>query len=82
MGSSQTLFSLESLSRLYTPPSLVMVEPIPFTLAPLHRGKACRGVDVAPFHLLIHNHYDDLMNRTLQEAYDRIYTIDKDANFL
>jgi len=29
-------FSLESMSRLYAPPPLVMAEPIPFTLAPVH----------------------------------------------
>jgi putative transposase len=29
-------FSLESMNRLYAPPPLVMAEPIPFTLAPVH----------------------------------------------
>jgi len=29
-------FSLESMSRLFAPPPLVMAEPIPFTLAPVH----------------------------------------------
>jgi putative transposase len=29
-------FSLESMSRLYAPPPLVMAEPIPFTMVPEH----------------------------------------------